>query len=337
VRCLGVGIVLVLATCVAAVAAAGLPVRPATPADGASRATTGTYHEWWTIRATNPATGDFVYVRLYDRPTPSLEVEFRAGAQQGGAFHPALTVEPHTGPGVSLARVPDQGAPDAVTLTGRGRTFTFDSAYPSALAHLVLRSSARGITAGPWQLGPEPVGGPPATLVPGRMQWSVQVPAGAASGSLTLDGRHVDLAGWSAYVDHVWGSFGTWNWFHGDFALTATPTATWALYGLEPGSGDRAAYRWTGTDARWRGVLVHTVGGRAVACSARVARAGWQQIHPLGESYTYRAPTVVRASCGGTTHTFGGARPGTDSLDGVVRTGGPTHDGMLVHLTPQFG
>lgn len=331
-RRLGVGFVLALAVCASAAGATGPAIRQATAADLSSRAGDAlhTLQEWWTILAFDPKTGDFVYVRLIDKPTPGYETWFRSGGSGDSSWNPALTQMSQPGAAVAFAR------PDAkrVTLTRTGPSVVFDSADPTASGHIVLHASAHGITAGPWRLASTGVGGPPPTPVPGTLLWSVQVPAGSASGWLQLPGRaRVSFRGWSAYVDHWWGAFDK-NWFHGDFGVAADGGTAWALLGVEPGTG---AYRWEPSDKRWQGVLVRTSGGRAVACRARVARSGWWTFHVIGDGYTYRAPVTVRASCGGISHTFRRGTIGTDEINGIVRAGGPTRDGLFQHLTPAFG
>jgi hypothetical protein len=316
------------------------PIRTAIPADDVSHAVDAFHdlHDCWTIRA-DAVGGRFVLAHVCVRPTPTLEMTVRDGPVYDSAYHPMLTVEPHTGPGFSLARVPDNAPPEPVTLSYRGGKYVFDSAYPTATAHLVLTPSARGITVGPWRLPTIGVAGPPPVPIPGTMNWNVLVPSGRASGWMEVDGHRIEVSSWSAYHDHLWGAFDRPNWYHADFGLLTRGRQTWILNGLEPGKG--TAYRPKGDDGRWRGVLVHVSGGRTTACAAQVRRSGWISGRPLGRSWDYQFPKTVTATCGGTTLTLHQGRLtfGLDSVDGIVRTQTQVtpEGGWLLHTTPEFG
>jgi hypothetical protein len=330
-----------VAVAVAAVLPGAPPVRTATPADDVSHAA-DKYHDLrdcWTMRAGGVGL-KFVLIKVCIRPTPTLEITFRNGPVYDTVYHPMLYVQPHSGPGFTLARLPDNGPPEPVTLRYAAGKYIFDSAYPGATGHLVLTPTARGVTVGPWRLPKVGVAGPPPIPIAGTMTWNVLVPAGRANGWLQVDDHRIEVGNWSAYHDHLWGAFDRPNWYHADFALLTRGGQTWILNGLEPG-GYNKTYRPKGDDTRWHGVLVHVAGGRTTACAAHLKRSGWVSGRPLGRTWDYEFPKTLTASCGSTTLTIHQGRTmfGVDSVDGIVRT--YTHltpeGGWLLHTTPEFG
>src|SRR5262245_56929325 len=102
------------------------------------------------------------------------------------------------------------------------------------------------------------------------MSWSVPVAAGSASGWLQADGHRIELRGWRAYHDHVWGQFrrAATSWEHWDFVLKSPrPGEAWILNGLEATNGGP---EYDPRDDRWQGVLVHVTAGRVQTCHARI-------------------------------------------------------------------
>jgi hypothetical protein len=276
-------------------------VRAARPADDVAHP--GSLTEWWTVRAFDTH-GDYVIVSFFDRPEPLIEVRIRDGAYADDLQVPGmvLQVQPHAGPGVTLATHPDNAPPEPSSLSYEHGAYVVNLGYPRAHGRLVLRPSRARVTAGPWTTGKEPVGSNDRPKwIPATRWWSVPAATGTVSGNIQLDSHRMSIAGWRGYHDHTWGMFRftTTSWFHADFALVS-PSASeaWLVYGLERGIPYGAVYRYRGDDSLWRGLLVHVTTGGVNTCRARVRRSGWLTGQPPGEP-TYSVPRTIRASCGG--------------------------------------
>ncbi len=292
-------LVLLAATAQAAFATP-LPVRPARPADDAVLAKPG-WAEEWRVLAFDPATHGYLSLSLVSGPIPLIAVTARAGGEtvSAGAELP-YGLQPHQGPGVTIANLPDNAPPQPNSLSYVGGRYVVDLTWP-ARGRLTIVPQRAGVTVGPWHLGGEPIfrGGPP-TYVPGDMRWSVPVAVGTASGSLEADGHKITFNGWRAYQDHTWGRFrrSSSSWTHWDFAVRSPRAGeAWILNGLEPTDG---RYYALPNDRRWQGVLVHATRRGVETCQARIVRRGWDSrpLNLTGASFDYWLPTYVRALCG---------------------------------------
>jgi hypothetical protein len=292
----------VLLTAAGAWAASTLPHRPASASDDVRRSA-APWEEDWRIIALDPASGGFANIELVASPLPTISVRAQAAAGTVNAYAVlANGLLPHDGPGVTIANLPS-GLPEQVnSLSYANGRYTLNLTYP-AQGVLTITPSRTGPTVGPWHLGPEPVypstGG--VTSTPGLMWWSVPVATGTVSGWLASGGSRIELHGWRAYHDHVWGRFrrSSTTWSHWDFVLQSPrPGEAWILDGLDPTNG---ALEVQADDAHWQGVLVHVTPRQVTTCQARIARSGWRS--GFSANTPWRIPTKLHASCGGGTLT----------------------------------
>jgi hypothetical protein len=292
----------------AAVAKAPLAIRPAHPADDVSRSATG-WQEDWRVIALDPRSHGSALIVLTGGPMPSLLVSARSGAETvAGTVELPYGRLPHDGPGVTIANVPGPGAPQPSSLSYVQGRYVVDLTWP-VQGHLVIVPQRAGVTVGPWQLGTEKVF-PGNVTVQARMLWSVPVATGSVSGWLESEGHRIELHGWRAYHDHIWGQFRrvATSWTHWDFLLrTPRPGEAWILNGLEATDGGFGYYP---HDDRWQGVLVHVTSSRVQACPARITRRAWREGWYRNTPWT--APTLVSARCAGTATRMGVAARAPD-------------------------
>jgi hypothetical protein len=301
----------------AVLAAALLPVHGAGPASDVSRSD-NRFEEDWRVLAVDPASYGYASVTIAGSPLPMIVVSAHGddGDVSGSAALPNGRL-PHTGPSVTVANVPDNAPPQPSSLSlVRGR-YVLDLTYP-VRGHLEITPGRAGVTVGPWRLGPETVyGAGGATTVHASMSWSVPVAAGTVSGWLEANGHSVELNGWRAYHDHIWGQFrrGATSWTHWDFAWrTPRPGESWILNGLQPTNG---GFDPQPNDARWQGVLVHVTARGTRTCQATVSRGGWR--NGWTQNTPWSAPALVAARCTGTSITFRAPDPARWPYGGFLR------------------
>jgi hypothetical protein len=188
-----VTLVLALLGTAAGSARPGLPVRAARPADD-NRLSGARWEEDWRVLALDPASRGYAVVTFVAGPVPMLFVSARSGATtvaSNGTFANGLL--PHSGPGVTIANLPDNAPPQRNSLSYvRGR-YSVDLTFP-VRGHLTIVPRRAGVTVGPWHLGPERVF-PGDYTVPGLMNWSVPVATGTATGWLELRAAGSSSAG----------------------------------------------------------------------------------------------------------------------------------------------
>ena len=318
-----------------------LRVRPAVPADDASKPGAT---EWWHLLAFDPGSRTYVRVIFMARPWVDFRLEvIRGGAATIGIAGGAMAITPQSSPGVTMVGTsPPPGAtPPRASLAYAGGRYVVDASSGANGAHLEIVPRRAGVTVGPWRLGPLQTAWNPPAFLPGTRTWSVPVATGTASGWVLVDGRRLALSGWRAYHDHTWGQFSLAapSWYHSDFAVVSPrPGEAWILNGLQPGDGK---YRPKPDDRRWQGVLVHATRNRVVSCIARVARSGWLEQTNHGDGWTYLTPDRVKASCaraGSFVFQPEGGFRGLDGFGIAQEVGGskptPGGTGWIAHAMP---
>ena len=313
---------------------APLPVRRARPADD-NRLSGPRWEEDWRILALDPASRGYAVVTFVAGPVPMLFVSARSGATTvagDGTFANGLL--PHNGPGVTIANLPDNAPPQRNSLSYAQGRYSVDLTFP-VRGHLAIAPRRAGITVGPWHLGAERVF-PGDFSVPGLMKWSVPVATGTVTGWLESSGRRIELEGWRAYHDHIWGQFrrSSTTWTHWDFVLESPrPGEAWILNGLEPTNGFDS---WP-HDARWQGMLVHVTPSDVDACQPRITRRAW--LGGWTSNTPWWVPTIVRARCKGLALNVRAPRPWPVGgfLGGIGGSAPlPGGSGWIEHGVPQM-
>src|SRR4051812_38257166 len=113
----------------ALVAIAVLPVRPAGPATDVSRSDQR-FQEDWRVLALDPATHGYASVTLVGSPMPMVVVNARgrAGVVSGSTELPNGRL-PHSGPGVTVANLPDNAPPQTNSISFAGGRYVVDLTY----------------------------------------------------------------------------------------------------------------------------------------------------------------------------------------------------------------
>jgi hypothetical protein len=253
-----------------AVAKVGQPdvVRVSRPSE--QRAYPQARTEFWELSAVNPRTREALLIELYrgeDFPSVSLSYA-KAGDPQHLDLHPDQAFVGGDRRGARFT-----GPQGTSTAAWRGRRVQVDVSDPQASAHVVLRGRP-GPFAGRWHLGPG-MRYPEERAESVVVSYDVPIGAGRLGGTVTLDGRRIQLDGWRGSWEHVWGSFMArdHNWkFWDAYTVHTRGGAAWIAFGLNrqdtvTGPGAR--------DGQWLGVLAR-VGRRGTrVCRPGVHRREW--------------------------------------------------------------
>jgi hypothetical protein len=271
----------------------GVPFVPARPRDAAHVA--GATTEFWRVRAVGPRSRAVVSVVLWSSPDPYVLVRWS---------DPGRGVEASETLGASAVRRRPAGvrlvgpAGPVATLERAPGGWRLAASSPTLRLNLRLERPVRGVTAGPWRLGPER--GRAAAL-----RWSSPAVIARARGRVSWGGRTSKVRQGRGYLDHSWGRLDLErrSWQYWDLAQLATGRRSGVvLHGLDrmdevsgPGSAD----------AVFRGVLTRVAPHGTTSCRPRVVRRRWT--YGLDDSaFALR----MRASCGGRSFVFDTPRDG---------------------------
>ena len=257
--------------------------------------------EWWELVALDPRTGTALRVRI----------------ARGHRVEGVEIIARSLNRVMRLGQIPDTSRPRLVTATGvegtttlrrDGRGWRLALSGERVSGTLRLARVRRGPTGLHWRLGETTYLRPRRKRV--TLNWSSLVATSRVTGALTLEGRRLQLDGWHASLEHVWGRFTVEDpaWAHAStFVVHRRGGSAAIAFGLNrtdtmTGFGAR--------DAQWLGVLARVGRRGARVCRPTVHRRRWTYEGIAWHDYA----RTLRARCGGMRITF--RAPGRDALYG---------------------
>jgi hypothetical protein len=269
-----IGVLLAAPAAPAAAAKVGAPstLRVSRAADERAHPTART--EQWELQAVDPRTGRAVLIRLRHAegfPTAVVTVP-EAGVQR--RLEPGLVFR---GGNRSGARF--DGPDSSANLSWRNRRITLVLADPEVSGRLTITGRPGPLATG-WRLG-EAFRYPQERAERVTVNYNVPVASGRVTGKLSVLGRTLDVTGWRASFEHIWGAFSyedRANWAHWDAYTVHRKGTTWLAFGMNRrdtilGPGAR--------DAQWLGVFARVNRDGTRLCRPRVDRRAWVFTIPL--------------------------------------------------------